>query len=229
MNGRTPGGGPRVEDLLKAVPITVAELRGAVGRFEGGTAAMVKASIETAERAFAELDACDRMIDKAGARGEEVAGRLQELLAREAREKVAAELAALDEIAAEIRQSSGTLRLLNGILGRDTAVEDDVPTAEVPSLREADLPQVPSAYGDEAEYADLMEMADRGAELAPGREPAHRQRLSDVAAHLVTVVQQVAKTGFADKGFAQASLQEARAAHGLWLRCLEQRRRDLGR
>lgn len=222
-------GKPRVEDLLGAVPITVAELRGAVGRFEGDTAAMVRASIATAERAFAELDACDGVIDAAGVRGEEVAGRLRELLAREAREEVAAELAALDEIAEEVRRSSATLRLLNRVLGRETVVEDDVPAAKVPVLHEAQLPKVPSVYGDEAEYADLLGVAGRGEELAPRRELAHRERLSDVAAHVVALVQEVAKTGFADARFAHASLREAHTAHALWLRCLEQRRRDLGR
>ncbi|WP_030859383.1 hypothetical protein [Streptomyces sp. NRRL S-37] len=229
MDGRLPVGGPRIEDLLEAVPITVAELRGAVGFFEEDTAGMLRASIATAERAFTELNACDSVIDEAGVRGENAAGRLRQLLTQEAREEVAAELTALDVIAGKVRQSAATLRLLNRILDRETSAEDDAPPADVARLRETDLRTVPSTYGDDAEYDDLLAMADRGTQLAPQLEKAHRERLSAVADHLVTVVQQAAKTGFADERFAQASLREARAAHALWLRCLEQRQHDLGK
>ncbi|WP_409472464.1 hypothetical protein [Streptomyces sp. HC307] len=229
MDSRLPVGGPRIEDLLEAVPITVAELRGAVGLFDKDTAGMLRASIATAERAFAELNACDRVIDEAGARGEDAADHLRQLLTREAREEVAAELTALDVIAREVRKSVSTLRLLNRILGREAAVEDDTPPADVSRLREIDLRALPSTYGDDAEYDDLLAMANRGAELAPQLERAHRERLSAVAEHLVTVVQRAAKTGFADERFAQESLREAREAHELWLRCLEQRQHDLGR
>ncbi|MFF0158128.1 hypothetical protein ACFYRY_11450 [Streptomyces sp. NPDC005263] len=228
MDSRPPVARPRIEDLLEAVPITVAELRGAVGHFDEDTAGMLRDSIATAERAFAELNACDSVIDEAGARGEDAAGRLRQLLAREAREEVAAELTALDAIAGEVRKSVATLRLLNRILGREGAVEDDAPPADVSRLRETDLPGVPSTYGDDADYDDLLAMANRGAELAPQLEKAHRERLSAVAEHLVTVVQRAAMTGFADERFAQESLREARAAHVLWLRCLEQRQHDLG-
>jgi hypothetical protein len=229
MDSKLPVGGPRIEDLLEAVPITVAELRGAVGLFDEDTAGMLRASVDTAERAFAELNACDRVIDEAGARGEDAAAHLRQLLIREAREEVAAELTALDVIAGEVRQSVATLRLLNRILGREAAVEDDTPPTDVSRLREIDLRAVPSTYGDDAEYDDLLAIADRGAELAPQLEKAHRERVSAVAEHLVTVVQQAAKTGFADERFAQESLREARAAHALWLRCLDQRQHDLGR
>ncbi|MFH8656291.1 hypothetical protein [Streptomyces afghaniensis] len=229
MDSRLPVGGPRIEDLLEAVPMTVAELRGAVGFFDEDTAGMLRASIATAERAFAELNACDRVIDEAGAHGEGAADRLRELLSREAREEVAAELTALDVIAGEVGQSVATLRLLNRILGREAAAEDDASPAEVSRLRETDLRGVPSTYGDDAEYDDLLAIADRGAELAPQLEEAHRERLSAVADHLVTVVQRAARTGFADEQFAQKSLREAWAAHALWVRCLEQRQHDLGR
>ncbi|MER5575676.1 hypothetical protein [Streptomyces massasporeus] len=229
MDSRLPVGGPRIEDLLEAVPITVAELRGAVGLFDEDTAGMLRASVDTAERAFAELNACDRVIDEAGARGEDAAAHLRHLLIREAREEVAAELTALDVIAGEVRQSVATLRLLNRILGREAALEDDTPPTDVSRLREIDLRSVPSTYGDDAEYEDLLAMADRGAELAPQLQKAHRERVSAVAEHLVTVVQQAARTGFADERFAQESLREARAAHALWLRCLDQRQHDLGR
>ncbi|MFG3509165.1 hypothetical protein ACGF5F_27095 [Streptomyces sp. NPDC047821] len=229
MDGGLPGDGARIEDLLMTVPITVAELREAVGHFEEDTAGMLRASIATAERAFAEVGACDAVIDKAAARGLEGAGRLRDLLGREARDEVVSELAALEEVAEEVRGASAALRLLHRILGREAAAEDGAPAAVVPRLDETGLPELPSAYGDEAEYDDLLAMADRGAELAPGLELAHRERLAVVAAHLVTLVRQAARTGFADEGFAEAALREARAAHALWLRCLEQRRRDVGR
>jgi hypothetical protein len=229
MDGRLPIGRPRIEDLLEAVPITVAELRSSVGLFEEDTAGMLRASIATAERAFAELNACDSLIDEAGARGEDAAERLRQLLGREAQEEVAAELTALDVIAQEVWQSVATLHLLNRILGRETAVEDDASSADVHRLRETDLRGVPSTYGDDAEYDDLLAIADRGAQLAPQLERAHRERLTTVAEHLVTVVQRAAKTGFADERFAQESLQEAHAAYALWLRCLKQREHDLGK
>ncbi|MFG3122967.1 hypothetical protein ACGFYO_13250 [Streptomyces sp. NPDC048201] len=228
MVSRLPVGRPYIEDLLEAVPISVVELRNAVGLFDEDTAGMLRASIATAERAFAELSACDRVIDEAATRGENAAGRLQELLTHEAREEVVAELNALDMLAGEVRQSVVTLCLLNRILGRETAVEDDMPSAEVPLLRESDLRGLPSTYGEDAEYDDLLAMADRGAELAPQLEQAHKERLSAVTEHLVAVVHQVAKTGFAEERFTRASLREARLAHVLWLRCLAQRQQSIG-
>ncbi|MGW3559431.1 hypothetical protein ACWDNT_18995 [Streptomyces sp. NPDC000963] len=228
MDGRLSVGRAHIEDLLAAVPITVAELRGAVGPFEEDTAGMLRASIATAERAFAELDACDRVIDEAGARGEDAAERLRRLLARENREEAAAELSAIEATAGEVRQSVVALRLLNRILDRETTVEDDASPVGVPRLREADLPGVPSAYDDDAEYDDLLAVANRGTELTPQLEKAHRERLSAVAEHLVAVVQRAARTGFADERFAQESIQEAKAAYALWLQCLRRRRHDLG-
>ncbi|WP_157878594.1 hypothetical protein [Streptomyces chattanoogensis] len=212
--------------MLAAVPMSVAELRRAVGRFETDTAGMVLASIRTAERAFAELDACDTVIDEAGARGEKAAARLRELLALEAADDVGAELDALEATASEVRRSMAVLQLMNRILGRD-ADDEGAPQAVV-RLAEDDLPPLPSSY-DDGEYDDLMAMADREAELAPRLEHAHRQRVSRVAAHLVNVVQGVARTGFADERFARDALHEARRCYELWRRCLAERRRDLGR
>ncbi|WP_329173564.1 hypothetical protein OG754_14690 [Streptomyces decoyicus] len=223
--------GNRIEDLLDAVTLSGAQLRRAVGRFEGGTADMLRSSVATAERAFAELDVCDEVIDAAGAHGEKAAERLRGMLEREAREEIAAELDALDEAAEGVWQALATSRLLNRVLGRGAgAGEEDNSGVEAPRLVEAVLPAVPSADHDEDDYDDLLAMAaDREAEFLPKLETAHRERASQVAAHLVTVVRGAAKTGFADERFARGSLAEARAAHVLWLRCLAERRRDLGR
>jgi hypothetical protein len=150
------------------------------------------------------------------------------LLTREAREEVEAELEALDMLAGEVRQSVATLRLLNRILDREAAVEDDAAPANVSRLCEADLREVSSTYGDDAEYDDLLAMANRGTELRPHLEETHKERISAVAEHLVTVVERAAKTGFADERFVQNSLRETRAAYALWLQCLGQRQHDLG-
>ncbi|MGW5613096.1 hypothetical protein [Streptomyces sp. NPDC003877] len=111
-------------------------------------------------------------------------------------------------LAGEVRQSVATLRLLNRVLDREAAVEDDVAPADVSRLCEADLREVSSTYGDDAEYDDLLAMANRGAELRPHLEETHKERISAVAEHLVTVVERAAKAGFADERFVQNSLRE---------------------
>ncbi|MFF3540917.1 hypothetical protein ACFYXD_03580 [Streptomyces platensis] len=231
MDGGLPAADARIEDLLDAVSLSGAELRRAVGRFEGGTADMLRHSVDTAERAFTELDACDKVIDAAGLRGEQAAERLRELLERETGEGIAAELDALAEAAEGVRQALATSRLLNRVLGRDSgAGAKDDSGVEVPRLVEAALPAIPSADRDEGDYDDFLAMAaDREAELVPKLAAAHGVRVRQVAAHLIAVVQGAAKTGFADEQFARASLAEARAAHALWRRCLAKRRRDIGR
>lgn len=233
MEGGLPGAGNRIEDLLAAVPISIGELRRAVGRFETDTAGMVEASIRTAERALAELDACAALIDNAGEQGQRSADLIRELAAKEAVGQVAAELDMLDAVAGRVWESAPLRRLLNSVLGRDAGGapdgEGDGVAPGVRTLVEAELPALPSAYDDGDAFDDLMALAARGVELAPRLELAHAERISRVAAHLVSVVEGAAKSGFAQEGFARASLSEARRAWALWERCLGERRRDLGR
>ncbi|ROQ35017.1 hypothetical protein EDD98_4071 [Streptomyces sp. PanSC19] len=214
------------EDLLAAVSMTSAQLAQAVGRFDGDTPAMVTAAIRTAERAFEELDACYEVIDDASATGRAIAARLSALLAAEDEPGVGLELDALDTVSARVRGTDRARELLHRVLGREEAAERALPA--VRRLTGADLPALPSAYADDAGFDDLMAFAAREEELAPRLREAHAERLREVAAHLVHVVEQVAAVGFADEAFAGESAHEARRAHELWVRCLAERRRDLG-
>ncbi|MEU1803018.1 hypothetical protein [Streptomyces sp. NPDC019937] len=219
-------GRPRIEDLLSAVPISVSEVRQAVGGFEGGTADMVLASIRAAERAFAELDRCDAVIDRAAEKGAAAADRLQRLLEAEDQESIPGELAGLEAVAGEVRSGAETRRLMNRALGRDEAAE--WAGEGVARLTVGELPVVPSLYDDDTDYADLMAMAGREEELKPRLRAVHDERIGRVATHLVAVVRQAAKSGFAHGEFARESLREAGRAYGLWGRCLAERKRDLG-
>ncbi|MGW4159209.1 hypothetical protein [Streptomyces sp. NPDC004788] len=214
------------EELLVAVSMTSAQLAQAVGRFDGDTPAMVTAAIRTAERAFAELDACYDVIDDASKTGKAIAARLSALLAAEAEEHIGPELDALEAVSTRVRGTDRTRLLLHRVLGREEAAERDLPA--VCRLAGSDLPGLPSSYTDEAGFDDLMAMAAREEELAPRLREVHAERLRRVAAHLVRVVEEVAAMCFADEAFAQESVDEARRAHELWLQCLAERRRDLG-
>ncbi|WMX44497.1 hypothetical protein [Streptomyces roseicoloratus] len=214
------------EDLLAAVSMTSSQLAQAVGRFDGDTAAMVTAAIRTAERAFEELDACYDVIDEASATGQAIAARLSGLLAAEDEQGVGPELDALDAVSARVRGTDQARELLHRVLGREEAAERTLPV--VRRLTGADLPGLPSAYADDAGFDDLMALAAREEELAPRLRAAHAERLREVAAHLVRVVEQVAAVGFTDEVFARESVHEARRAHELWVRSLAERRRDLG-
>lgn len=214
-----------MEALLAAVPMSAAELRAAVGRFESDMAGLLLASVRTAERAFAELDACEAMIDTAAARGQTAVVRLRELLAAEDAERVSAELGALEDAAGDVRRAMVAFRLLSHVLGRD--MDAQLGRRTVAHLTEDGLPHLPSAYR-EGDFQDLFAIADRGAQLAPELARAHRERIRTAADHVVDVVRSAAATGFADERFAQDSLDEARRAVRLWEQCLEERRRDVG-
>ncbi|MEU1176884.1 hypothetical protein ABZ464_04410 [Streptomyces sp. NPDC005820] len=214
-----------MEALLAAVPMSAAELGAAVGRFESDMAGLLLASVRTAERAFAELDTCEAMINTAAARGQTAAVRLRELLAVEDAERVNAELGALEEAAGDVRRAMADFRLLSHVLGRDMNVEAG--RRRVVHLTESGLPPLPSAYR-EGDFEDLIAIADRGAQLAPELERAHRERIRTASDHVVEVVRSAAATGFADERFAEDAMDEARRAVRLWKQCLEERRRDVG-
>ncbi|MFK0256002.1 hypothetical protein [Streptomyces sp. NPDC090445] len=221
------GGQRQAEESLSAASLTPAQLARAVGRFNGDSADMLTKAVRAAARAFSELDAYDEVIDTASHTGQAVAARLRELLTAEASAGIPAQLDALDAAAGTVRATDGPRALLNRILDLEDTAGDTPPA--VRSLTWLDLPALPSAYGDEeAPLDNLLAFAARGEELQPRLREAHRARTEQVAAHLVGVVRQAAEAGFADEGFARASLHEARRAYALWLRCLEERRRDLG-
>lgn len=221
--------GPRqsqAEAVPTALGVSVSELVHAVGRFEGGPAEMVRASVRAAERAFAELDACDAVIDKASESGRSIADRLRAHLATESAADIPAELDELAAIAARVRGTDETRRLLNRVLDKED--RDTFTPAGVAHLTAADLPRLPSAYAEPDDYKDLLAVAGREEQLRPQLKLVHADRIARTASHLVTVVERVAAAGFIDRRFATESLSEARRAYGLWERCLAERRRDLG-
>ncbi|MFJ3170790.1 hypothetical protein ACIPJK_08385 [Streptomyces roseus] len=225
----TPNGTARqrhTDELAASSSMTASQLAQAVGRFDGDKAAMVRAAVRTAERAFSELDACDNVIDEASETGRKIADRLAELLAAEEAADIPVQLAALEATSALVRDTDGTRTLLNRLLGREE--EFGQRPLAVRHLSSADLPGLPSAYTDETGFEDLMAVAARGEELAPRLRDAHAERLDKVADHVVRVVREAAAAGFAERGFAVESVREARQAYELWLRCLAERNRDLG-
>ncbi|WP_033325751.1 hypothetical protein [Streptomyces yerevanensis] len=213
------------EALPAALGMSVSELVHAVGGFECDPAEMVRASVRTAERAFSELDTCDDVIDKASEAGGKVADRLRVLLSAESAADIPAELEELETVAARVRSTDETRRLLNRVLGRED--RDAFTPAAVVRLTAADLPKLPSAYAEPDDFSDLLAVAGREEQLRPQLKLVHAERIARVASHLVNVVEQVAAVGFADKRFASESLREARRSYELWQRCLAEGRRDL--
>lgn len=225
-SGTTTATGKRqAESLPTALGMSVSELVQAVGGFECDPAEMVRASVRTAERAFAELDACDDVIDKASEAGGKIADRLRVHLSAESVADVRAEFEELERIAARVRSTDETRRLLNRVLGKEE--QDAFTPAVVVRLTPDDLPRLPSAYAEADDYTDLLAVAGREEQLRPQLELAHANRIARVATHLVTVVEQVAAAGFADSRFAAESLLEAQRSHALWQTCLAESRRDL--
>ncbi|MEV2210408.1 hypothetical protein AB0H86_02620 [Streptomyces sp. NPDC050997] len=218
-------GKPQAEALPAALGMSVSELVHAVGGFECEPAEMVRASVRTAERAFAELDACDDVIDRASEIGGKVADRLRVHLSAESAAEIPAELVELETVAARVRSTDETRRLLNRVLGRED--RDAFAPMAVVRLTADDLPKLPSAYTEPDDYTDLLAVAGREEQLRPQLKLVHADRIVRVASHLVTVVEQVAAVGFADRRFAGESLREARRSYELWQRCLAERRRDL--
>ncbi|MGA5138795.1 hypothetical protein [Streptomyces azureus] len=98
---------------------------------------------------------------------------------------------------------------------------------QIAAFRNRPLGQLPSAYAEPDDYADPFTVAGREEQLRPQLELVHAERIARAATHLVTVVEQVAAAGFADKRFAGESLREARRSYELWQRCLAESRRDL--
>ncbi|MFD8538983.1 hypothetical protein [Streptomyces rubrogriseus] len=225
-SGTTAATGKRqAESLPTALGMSVSELVQAVGGFEGDPAEMVRASVRTAKRAFAELDACDDVIDKASVAGGKIADRLRVHLSEQSVADVRAELEELERVAARVRGTDETRRLLNRVLGKEE--RDAFTPAVVVRLTADDLPRLPSAYAEADDYTDLLAVAGREEQLRPQLELAHAKRIVRVASHLVTVVEQVAAEGFADSRFAAESLLEAQRSHALWRTCLAESRRDL--
>jgi hypothetical protein len=218
-------GKPQAEALPTALGMSVSELVQAVGGFECDPAEMVRASVRTAERAFAELDACDDVIDKASEAGGRIADRLRVHLSEESVADIGAELEELERVAAQVRNTDETRRLLNRVLGKEE--RDAFTPAVVVRLTADDLPKLPSAYAEADDYTDLLAVAGREEQLRPQLELVHAERIVRVASHLVTVVEQVAAAGFADSRFAGESLLEAQRSYALWRTCLAESRRDL--
>ncbi|WAL98854.1 hypothetical protein [Streptomyces sp. Je 1-369] len=216
---------PQAEALPAALGMSVSELMHAVGGFDCDPADMVRASVRTAERAFAELDVCDDVIDEASEAGGTIVDRLRAHLSAESAADIAVELRELDTVAARVRSTDETRRLLNRLLGREDRGASA--PATVVRLAPGDLPALLSVYAESDDYSDLLAVAGRGEQLRPQLKRVHADRLVRVASHLVAVVERVSAVGFADKHLADESLREARRSYELWQRCLEERRRDL--
>ncbi|MFF3556085.1 hypothetical protein ACFYXL_22070 [Streptomyces tsukubensis] len=215
-----------VEGLLSAASLTHSGLAEAVGRFDGDPAAMMAAAVRTAERAFAELNDCDDIVDEAGETAGSIAYQLRELLAAEAVSEVRAQLDLLDAAVARVRATYQTRALLNRLLGHEEVTA--LVSPPVTRITKEELPALPSAYRDEAGFEDLMAMAAREDELAPRLRAAHAERIRVVSTHLVRVIRTAAEAGFSDEQSAHDAVDETRRAYELWLECLSERKRDLG-
>ncbi|MEU8760026.1 hypothetical protein [Streptomyces sp. NPDC048659] len=214
------------DEMLATIAMTREQLAHAVGWFDGDSTAMVREAIHTAERAFAELDRCDAVMDAASETGHEIAGTLRGLLAAEAAADIPAQLSALASTAERVRRTTEIRAVLNRVLGREEA--DEHRPGPVTRLTRDELPELPSAYRADEEFDDLMGFAAREEELKPRLRAAHAQRLRQVADHLTDIVEQASRTGFAEEQSARASVEEAGRSYDLWLQCLTERHRDLG-
>ncbi|GAA2242646.1 hypothetical protein GCM10010430_25300 [Kitasatospora cystarginea] len=216
----TPGG-----DLFGA-PLPESDLARGADRFEGDAHERLRQSLRAVERAFGELDACDAVLDRATARGRELAGELGRLVAAESEQDVPPLLDALKELADEVQRSEESRRVVGRILGQDEPAAR--PGAPVPHLPEEQLPPVPSVYDEQPARSDGPKgVSGLLAEFEPRLRVAHAERIRQAADHLVGTVRRLVGPEFIDTGFVHDSLVEADLTFELWRRCLADRRLDL--
>ncbi|MFF8945711.1 hypothetical protein ACF1A5_26200 [Streptomyces sp. NPDC014864] len=189
-----------------------------------GDLALLTMAARTAQRAFEEIDRANTVLDDAAEFGEDIVGGLEDSLNRRARQEIPALLGALRAQAARVERSEAVRTVANRILGNDGGDGTEGGLAPVPVLTADLLPGVPSVYDDREKPGNsLADLWEREEQLSPVRHRVLRQRVQRVAAHLVSLADEIVDRSFSDTRFTRAALDEMDRAYALWCACLDER------
>ncbi|MFI9567865.1 hypothetical protein [Streptomyces rishiriensis] len=189
-------------------------------------------ALRTAQRAFAEIDACNTLLDAASERAHALARELEGRLAEGDSGAVPGILDELDTLAAKVAVSEAERQVVLRILGMEEAGAGDARTPAddrdpVPTLTAAGLPRVPSLYdAEQPGYGTLTDMMAAQEKSAAQRAAAHARRSAAVAEHMTEIVMRLADVSFSDPALNKEALTELRHSYALWLACADERRRD---
>ncbi|MFE2690562.1 hypothetical protein [Streptomyces mirabilis] len=189
-------------------------------------------ALRTAQRAFAEIDACNTLLDTASERAHALARELEGRLAEGDSAAVPGLLDELDTLAAGVAVSEAERQVVLRILGMEdteagvarTPADDRDP---VPTLTAAGLPRVPSLYdAEQPGYGTLTDMMAAQEKSAAQRAAAHARRAAVVAEHMTEIVMRLANVSVSDPALNEEALAELRHSYALWLACADERQRD---
>ncbi|MFH8750827.1 hypothetical protein ACH4GK_22780 [Streptomyces rimosus] len=184
--------------------------------------AMLTEAARTAQRAFAEIDAANAVLDSASSRSEDLVATLDDSLHRRVRTEIPPLLGALRVQAAHVERSEAIRTVANRILSDDEP-DEPITLKPVPALTSGLLPRVPSVYDDAEEPVnDLADAGERQERLERVRQRVRRERVQRVAAHLITLAEEIVDRAFTDARFTRAVLDEMDRAYTLWCACLDE-------
>lgn len=189
-------------------------------------------ALQTAQRAFAEIDACNTLLDTASERAHALARELEDHLAEGGSGAVPGLLDELDTLAARVAVSEAERQVVLRILGMEDAGTEGARTPAddrdpVPTLTAAGLPRVPSLYdAEQPGYGTLTDMMAARERIAAQRAAAHARRSAVVTEHMTEIVIRLANVSVSDPALNEEALTELRHSYALWLACADERRRD---
>ncbi|MFF4480234.1 hypothetical protein ACFY1A_24940 [Streptomyces sp. NPDC001520] len=189
-------------------------------------------ALRTAQRAFAEIDACNTLLDRASERAHALARELEGRLAEGDSAAAPGLLDELDALAARVAASEAERQVVLRILGMQDAEAGDARTPAddrdpVPRLTAAKLPRVPSLYdAEQPGYGTLTDMMAARERTAAQRAAAHARRSAVVTKHMTEIVMRLANVSLSDPALNEEALAELRHAYALWLVCADERRDD---
>lgn len=191
-------------------------------------------ALQTAQRAFDEIDACNTLLDTTSERAHALARELEGRLTEGDSGAVPGFLDELDALAARVAVSEAERQVVSRILGMEDARAEGVRTPAddrdpVPTLTAAGLPRVPSLYdAEQPGYGTLTDMMAAREKIAAQRANAHARRSAVVAEHMTEIVMRLANVSLSDPALNEEAFAELRHSYALWLACADERRRDDG-
>lgn len=193
---------------------------------------VIDMALQTAQRAFDEIDSCNTLLDTASDRAHALAQELEGRFAEGDSAAVPGLLDELDALAARVAVSEAERQVVLRILGTEEAVAGDARTPAdnrdpVPRLTAADLPRVPSLYdAEQPGYGTLTDMLATRERTAAQRAAAHASRSAKVTEHMTAIVRRLANASLSDPALNEEALAELRHSYVLWLACADERRDD---
>jgi hypothetical protein len=220
------------QDPLEAARTHVRALLHHTRMLTGEPGDVLDMALQTAQRAFAEIDACNSLLDAASERAHALARELEDHLAEGDIGAVPGLLDELDTLASKVAVSEAERQVVLRILGMEDAGTEGARTPAddrdpVPTLTAAGLPRVPSLYdAEQPGYGTLTDMMAARERIAAQRAAVHARRSAVVAEHMTEIVMRLANVSVSDPALNKEALAELRHSYALWLACADERQRD---